>query len=272
MRYTDEHSYTSEDVQVLSMIISGRIADARRERTYYLIGVAILTPFLIAASLFIFFMCLCGQMGQSAGGLTLSEIPVVAAALLSLMWVILLANQMLRFKVHGADMESLGRSFFGMTMLGLLAGLPFHQSWPTVYCLLFGAILVIVLGLMGRGYDARFRVANNGDAAHTENSLVVCSAVPAMLIGLYVTLQEQSWLKRGLDRDELLAAALLLFAAACRNTRREDAILRAIGRERAERVTDALLRLELVERRSLHHILTTDSEKLIQSTGALAWC
>jgi hypothetical protein len=272
MRYTDEHACSAEDLNILAMIVSGRIADARRERTYYCLGVAILTPFLIAASLFVFFMAIISQFGKGMGHLSAAQMPVLVAAILSLLWVFFMLNQILRFKDHGANIDALGQSFLGIAVLGLLAGFSFQSAWPTIYWLLFGTITVVVLGLMGRGYDVRYRVGSTGDAAQMAATMVVCSALPAALIGLYVKMQELAWLKRGLDTEELLAAALLLLSAACRNTRREDSILRALGREKAERITDALLQLELVERRNLHHILTTDAEKIVQRMGALAWC
>src|SRR3989442_96355 len=135
MGYTDEHNYTPGDGHILPMVIPGRNAHARRERIYYCIGLAILTPFAIMASLAVFLMCLFGEFG--GGRFSAAQFPALIAAFLSLMWMVLLFNQMKRYQEHGANLSALGHSFWGIALLGLLAAVPLQQLWPTIFGIVF---------------------------------------------------------------------------------------------------------------------------------------
>lgn len=260
--------FTPESLARTTTALAGKIEEGRRNALLFSLGVAMLTPcavFLAIAVAIGGVLLILGNIRHTA--LLISQEGTLIGFNISIIfiWLIFMYNQYRAYQYSRPHWRSVVRAAIGLGLILFLShttSLP--QAHPVFFWCAYLFLILYLFAIMGRAYDAS--VEDESDADSPETFFSIVSFIPMMLLEAYATVCSDSWVWRGLDKDEIITAAGLLYAVADRDTQHEQLLLETAGKDRAWRILSVLRKLELVRASRNGLRLTTEAEALIQNS------
>ncbi|HYG75199.1 MAG TPA: hypothetical protein VEK08_09380 [Planctomycetota bacterium] len=246
MRYTDLIEVRREDLEITALVIAGKIENERRRALHYGLALVLITPlaFLIAIALLIAGAFLCLHDSPTPAAILPFLLPIfsVLAAFVFLLGQISVAKQ------KGFNTAAFARIAIAVVVSFLLASSSMSISHPSLFWTLQIALTLLIMALVGTTLELGW-YEESPQSEEIDRAVLgtfIASAVPGALLMMYAELIRKAWLWRGLDQDERFAASAILYAVANEDFAMEKKIFQCLGKERARRVLDSLLHLELV--------------------------
>lgn len=255
-------------------------ASARRDGILFVVLTVVLTPVAMALAalvsllgFFYVFRPVSGEIETGRGFLTAFNVFLF----------LFLVCFLYRFWTKPTGRPAAARSVWAavgvwVMMVGCSHGTALADSHPVWFWSLYGVMVVVYFGLLGRAYqpggdyylgwldgwiDDPFTLRDDLDRGHV--MLGVVSFIPSVVLEAYGEITGGGWIIGGLNESEQQLAADLLHALSTRNPSTIEHVRRRLDPVSAAHVIKVLDRMGLVQFGRSRLELTLDGEKLIES-------
>jgi len=256
---------------------------ARKDGILFVVLTVVLTPAAMALAALV---CLLGffyVFGPASGEI---ETGRGFLAAFNVFLVLFLVCFLYRFWTDPARRPSAARFVWAavgvlVMMVGFSHGTALADSHPGWFWSLYGGLVVVYFGLLGRAYqpggdyylgwldswiDDPFTLRDDLDRGHVMVGVV--SFIPSVVLEAYGEITGRGWIIGGLNESEQQLAADLLRALSTRNPSTIENVRRRLDPVSAARVIKVLDRMGLVQFGRSRLELTLDGEKL---AGTNSW-